>query len=405
MKQFGFNAVRTSHSPNDPRFYDLCDELGALRRRRGEHRDARVHLQPLRRPAVRERVGRPRRAHGAARQEPSEHHHVVARQRVRLRRRARRARGVDPPLRPEPAVALRGRDLPRLEPHASTATDVLCPMYPEIADIVRWAERDEAPDLPLIMCEYSHAMGNSNGCLADYWDAIERLDGLQGGFIWEFWDHGLRQTLPDGTTRYAYGGDFGDERNDVNFCIDGVVWPDRTPKPALLGAQVPRVPGPHARVAGQPEARRHPAAQRAALRRRRRGSAPATRSRSTATSCSTARSASPTSRPARPRAVEIAGLNPEAAPGEEAFLTVYFETATRPRRGRRRDSRSAGNRSRCRRAASAARRATVSSARRVEIDFDTDHGLLTGDPPRRATAAHDASRSSRCGARRPTTTA
>ena len=83
------------------------------------------------------------------------------------------------------------------------------------------------------MCEYSHAMGNSNGCLAEYWDAIERLDGLQGGFIWEFWDHGLRQTLPDGTTRYAYGGDFGDEPNDVNFCIDGVVWPDRTPKPAL----------------------------------------------------------------------------------------------------------------------------------------------------------------------------
>jgi beta-galactosidase len=113
-------------------------------------------------------------------------------------------------------------------------TDVLCPMYPEIADIVRWAERGEAPEMPLIMCEYSHAMGNSNGCLAEYWDAIERYDGLQGGFIWEFWDHGLRQTLPDRTTRFAYGGDFGDDPNDVNFCIDGVVWPDRTPKPALL---------------------------------------------------------------------------------------------------------------------------------------------------------------------------
>ena len=90
-----------------------------------------------------------------------------------------------------------------------SATDVLCPMYPEIADIVRWAEREEAPEMPLIMCEYSHAMGNSNGGLADYWDAIERLDGLQGGFIWEFWDHGLvkaprRHHVP-------YGGDFGDE--------------------------------------------------------------------------------------------------------------------------------------------------------------------------------------------------
>jgi beta-galactosidase len=76
-------------------------------------------------------------------------------------------------------------------------------------------------------------MGNSNGTLAEYWDAIESHHGLQGGFIWEFWDHGLRQTLPDGTTRYAYGGDFGDPTDAFSFCLDGVVWPDRTPKPAL----------------------------------------------------------------------------------------------------------------------------------------------------------------------------
>ena len=111
-------------------------------------------------------------------------------------------------------------------------------------------------------------MGNSNGCLADYWDAIERPHGLQGGFIWEFWDHGLRQKLPDGTTRYAYGGDFGDETNDVNFCIDGVVWPDRTPKPALFEHQYLACPVRLARVAERPEARGHPAAQRPALRRR-----------------------------------------------------------------------------------------------------------------------------------------
>jgi beta-galactosidase len=76
-------------------------------------------------------------------------------------------------------------------------------------------------------------MGNSNGTLAEYWDAIEATPGLQGGFIWEWWDHGLEQRLPDGTTRWAYGGDFGDEPNDGNFCLDGVVFPDRTPKPAL----------------------------------------------------------------------------------------------------------------------------------------------------------------------------
>ena len=83
------------------------------------------------------------------------------------------------------------------------------------------------------MCEFSHAMGNSNGTLAEYWDAIESTPGLQGGFIWEFWDHGLVQTLPDGRTRWAYGGDFGDEPNDGNFVCDGMVWPDRRPKPAM----------------------------------------------------------------------------------------------------------------------------------------------------------------------------
>src|SRR5258705_517750 len=76
-------------------------------------------------------------------------------------------------------------------------------------------------------------MGNSKGTLSDYWDAIESTPGLQGGFIWEFWDHGLVQTLPDGRTRWAYGGDFGDEPNDGNFVCDGMVWPDRRPKPAM----------------------------------------------------------------------------------------------------------------------------------------------------------------------------
>src|SRR3972149_8166516 len=76
-------------------------------------------------------------------------------------------------------------------------------------------------------------MGNSNGPLAEYWDAIESTPGLQGGFMWEWWDHGLVQELPDGRRRWAYGGDFGDSPNDASFCADGLVWPDRRPKPAL----------------------------------------------------------------------------------------------------------------------------------------------------------------------------
>ncbi len=96
---------------------------------------------------------------------------------------------------------------------------------------------------PLILCEYSHAMGNSNGSLADYYDAFESHPGLQGGFIWEWKDHGLRQVLDDGHERYAYGGQFGDEPNDANFVADGLVGPDGRPHPGSARARVPRRAG------------------------------------------------------------------------------------------------------------------------------------------------------------------
>jgi beta-galactosidase len=76
-------------------------------------------------------------------------------------------------------------------------------------------------------------MGNSNGSLADYWDAFEKYPGLQGGFIWEWIDHGLKKKTKEGEEYWAYGGDFGDEPNDLNFVCDGLVWPDRTPHPGI----------------------------------------------------------------------------------------------------------------------------------------------------------------------------
>ena len=107
-------------------------------------------------------------------------------------------------------------------------------MYPSIESLVAWAEDDDPADRrPMILCEYSHAMGNSNGSLSDYWDAFESHPGLQGGFIWEWCDHALVQTLADGTTRLAYGGDFGDKPNDLNFCCDGIVSADRVPHSGL----------------------------------------------------------------------------------------------------------------------------------------------------------------------------
>ena len=127
----------------------------------------------------------------------------------------------------------------------ATVTDIVCPMYSSIDEIVAWARAGHDDRRPLILCEYSHAMGNSNGSLSDYWEAIESTHGLQGGFIWEWLEHGLRRTTtgaavaaevlrgPGGRTSWGYGGDFGDQPNDSNFICDGLVSADRVPHPAM----------------------------------------------------------------------------------------------------------------------------------------------------------------------------
>ena len=89
------------------------------------------------------------------------------------------------------------------------------------------------PRRPLILCEYSHAMGQAGG-LADYWALFDTVPGLQGGFVWEWCDHGLRRREPDGTEWFAYGGDFGETDHDGSFICDGLVSPDREPHPLLL---------------------------------------------------------------------------------------------------------------------------------------------------------------------------
>jgi len=231
MKRFGFNAVRTSHYPNDPAFLDLCDELGLYVI---DEADIESHAfidsvcdDPRYLNAWVDRVSRMARrdknhpsviAWSLGNESGYGANHDAA---------AGWLRRYDPsrPLHYEGAIKWDWAS-------DQAASDLTCPMYPPISAIVGHA-RSGRQRHPLIMCEFSHAMGNSNGTLAEYWDAIEATPGLQGGFIWEWWDHGLVQELPDGTTRWAYGGDFGDEPNDGNFCIDGVVFPDRTPKPAL----------------------------------------------------------------------------------------------------------------------------------------------------------------------------
>ena len=231
LKRWNFNAVRTSHYPNDAAFLDLCDELGFYVI--GEANiESHAFISSICNDtkyltAFVDRVGRmvQRDIHhpsvvmwSLGNESGAGTNHEAA---------AAYARSFDPsrPLHYEGGI--RGNWM-----GSHSLTDVIAPMYPTINAIKEYAKSPKA-DRPLIMCEYSHAMGNSNGTLAEYWEVIESTRGLQGGFIWEMWDHGPVQTMADGSKRNAYGGDYGETKHDGNFCCDGMVFPDRTAKPAL----------------------------------------------------------------------------------------------------------------------------------------------------------------------------
>ncbi|ALJ06459.1 hypothetical protein APS56_15540 [Pseudalgibacter alginicilyticus] len=113
-------------------------------------------------------------------------------------------------------------------------TDIQPPMYWPIERMIEYAENN--PTRPLIQCEYAHAMGNSVGNLQDYWDVIEKYDIMQGGFIWDWVDQGILTKNEAGEEFWAYGGDLGAGHlhHDQNFCLNGIVNPDRTPHPALF---------------------------------------------------------------------------------------------------------------------------------------------------------------------------
>jgi len=135
-------------------------------------------------------------------------------------------------------------------------TDIFCPMYARIPDIVEYAETHD--DRPLILCEYSHAMGNSNGNLADYWKEIYARKQLQGGFIWDWVDQGLRQPVPGrpGEFYFAYGGAFEPEGvyHDDNFLMNGLVSADRVPHPGLIELKKVYQPIRLRRVGDDPQA-------------------------------------------------------------------------------------------------------------------------------------------------------
>ncbi len=244
MKRHNCNAVRTSHYPNDPAFLDLCDEYGlyvVAEANIESHAYNTSLCDDVRYLAS--WISRGSRMVVRDRHHPcvlfwslgnesgfGTNHDALA----------ALIRSLDPtrPLHYEGAIfhARQGESRPWLD-GGRNATDVVCPMYPPIAAILEYAR--SGSDRPLVMCEYSHAMGNSNGSLADYWSVIDNEPLLAGGFVWEWKDHGLRQKIDPrenvnrATWRFAYGGQFGDVPNDGNFVADGLNSSDLVPHPAM----------------------------------------------------------------------------------------------------------------------------------------------------------------------------
>ena len=226
MKRLNINAVRTSHYPNVPRWYELCDRHGLYvideanieSHGVGYHPDVTLGNRPQ---WLALHLDRTRRMVERDKNHPS----VIvwslgneAGDGVNFHATSAWIKGRDPsrPVHYERA---------RREPH----TDIYAPMYARIPHLLEYAASEQTR--PLILCEYMHTMGNSGGGLADYWKVIRAHRQLQGGLIWDWVDQGVERRTADGRRYFAYGGDFGDAPSDQNFMCNGIVAPDRTPHP------------------------------------------------------------------------------------------------------------------------------------------------------------------------------
>ena len=230
MKRFNLNAVRTSHYPNDPKWYKLCDKYGIYvideanieSHGMGYDSDKTLGNKPEWTDAHMDRT--------VNMVERDKNHPSV----IIWSLGNEAGDGV---CFEATSAWIHNRDKSRpvhyeragLRPH----TDIYCPMYMGIGGLERYGSKKQ--DRPLILCEYAHAMGNSVGNLQDYWDMIEKYDHLQGGCIWDWVDQGFLEKDKNGVEYWTYGGDYGPEDvpTDANFCINGLVQPDRTPHPSL----------------------------------------------------------------------------------------------------------------------------------------------------------------------------
>ena len=236
MKQFNLNAIRCSHYPKNPFFYDLCDELGFYvidEANIESHGMGATHQGPF------SKEGHPA-------YEPAWKAAHLDRV-IRMYERDKNHPSIitwslgNEAGNGENFVAayewLKEKDPTRPvqfeQADADENTDIFTPMYARIPQLESYAKSN--PSIPYILCEYAHAMGNSVGNLQEYWDVIKKYPSLQGGYIWDWVDQGLFTEDENGNSYLAYGGDLGGEEmhNDVNFCANGLVSADRKPHPHL----------------------------------------------------------------------------------------------------------------------------------------------------------------------------
>ncbi|KJD34694.1 beta-galactosidase [Tamlana nanhaiensis] len=237
MKQNNINAIRMSHYPHDPYLYTLCDEYGmyvvdeaniethAMGAEKQGWFDSKKHpaYLPEWAPAHLDRIKR-------MFQQNKNHTAIIL--------WSMGNECGNGPVFYDAYKWLKDQDKTRYVQFEQAAenpnTDVVAPMYPGIKYMAEYA-KDETKTRPFIMCEYSHAMGNSNGNFQEYRDIMNTNKKMQGGFIWDWVDQGLKTETEDGRIFWAYGGDLGGEKlqNDQNFCANGLVSADRTPHPGL----------------------------------------------------------------------------------------------------------------------------------------------------------------------------
>jgi beta-galactosidase len=256
MKLYNINAIRTSHQPNDPRLYDLADELGLWII---DEADLECHgfssVEEAALPQEQKALSyeeRKKIVYGRAARwtsdNPAWEEAYLDRAKQLVMRDKNHASVIMWSLGNEAFYGrnfktmydwIKSYDPTRLVHYEgdrnAESADVFSRMYPSVSSIIDFATQTKTWEKPLILCEFVHAMGNGPGAIKEYIDAFYTHPRLQGGFAWEWANHGLRtRDKESGEEFYAYGGDFGEEVHDGNFVMDGLVFSDHTPTPGLI---------------------------------------------------------------------------------------------------------------------------------------------------------------------------